>query len=128
LSKAPTAVMTGAEDDGRRRIFRLLVGLLGWLFLIALLVYLARSPTLAALDVALFLVTVITVVTIVATFAALQLRSSLMRHRATAPDSIAIDTTHDTLGRPLQPPGSDLRGEIVLESVNGVRRYRRLAP
>ena len=122
------AVMTGAEDDGRRRIFRLLVGLLGWLLLIALLVYLARNPTLASLDVALFLITVITVITIVAIFAALQLRSSLMRHRATVPDAIAIDTTHDTLGRPLEPPASDLRGEIVLESVNGVRRYRRLTP
>jgi hypothetical protein len=115
--------MTGVEDDGRRRWLRLLVGAIGWLVLIVAVVYLAANPTLEALDVAVFLVTAVTVVTIISVLAGLQLRGDLMRERMVAVEEMAVDPSHDTLGRPLELPESSMSGEIVLDTVDGRRRY-----
>lgn len=115
--------MTGVEDDGRRRWLRLSVGAIGWLVLIAAIVYLGANPSLEALDVAVFLITAVTVVTIIAVLAGLQLRGDLMRERVTAMEEIAVESSHDTLGRPLDPPEPSLSGEIVLDTVDGRRRY-----
>jgi hypothetical protein len=117
------SVVTGAEDDGRRRGLQLVIGGLGWLLLVLLLVVLVANPTIGSLHLAMFFIAVITLTTFIAVESAIQLRSQVIRDRALPLPEATVDETHDTLGRPLQPPDSSLTGEIILETVDGMRRY-----
>lgn len=121
-------MMTGAEDDGRRRGWQLLVGAVGWLLLVSLLVVLVANPTIESLHVAVFFVTMITVATLIAVESAIQLRSQVIRDRALRLPETEVDETHDTLGRLLEPPDPRLTGEIVLETAGGTRRYVSTGP
>ena len=75
-------VVTGSGDDGRRRLLQLVIGLLGWAFLIALVWYLASHASVAAVDLAIVFVTAITIVAIFSTVTAVQLRARLIDQRA----------------------------------------------
>lgn len=122
------SVVTGAEDDGRRRGLQLVVGGLGWLLLVLLLVVLVANPTIDSLHVAVFFIAMITLTTFIAVESAIQLRSQVIRDRALFLPEASVDETHDTLGRRLQPPDPGLSGEIILETVGGMRRYTNRNP
>lgn len=116
-------VVTGSGDDGRRRPLQLVIGLLGWALLIALIWYLASNASAAAVDLAVFFVTVITIFAIFSTVTAVQLRARLIDQRAMEPEDRIVDNGLDTLGRRVELPAGDLGGEIVLFEDDGVRRY-----
>jgi hypothetical protein len=111
-----TRVVTGAADDGRRRVLHLAVGLLGWLLWAGLIIWLALHASAAALDVATFLATVIVTVALLSVVTALALRPAVMRRRALAP---AIEAAAAA------PPavGAALDGEIAVQGAGGERRY-----
>jgi hypothetical protein len=113
---SPTHVYTGADDDGRRRVLHLAVGLLGWLLWAGLIVWLALHASADALDVATFLATVVVTVALLTVLTALALRPAVMRRRALQP---AIEAAAAT------PPaaGAALDGEIVVQLVGSERRY-----
>ena len=112
-------VVTGSGDDGRRRPLQLVIGFLGWALLIALIWYLASNSSAAAVDLAVFFVTVITIFAIFSTVTAVQLRARLIDQRAMEPEDRIVDNGLDTLGRRVELLG----GEIVLFEDDGVRRY-----
>ena len=120
--------MTGADDDGRRRGWQLVIGAVGWLLLVLLLLVLIADPTIESLHVAVFFVTMITLTTLIAVESAIQLRSQVIRDRALPLPETEVDETHDTLGRLLEPPDPGLTGEIVLEIAGGARRYVSTGP
>ena len=116
-------VVTGSGDDGRRRLLQLVIGFLGWVLLIALVWYLASRASVTAVDLAAFFVTSIAIVAIFSTVTAVQLRARLIDQRALEPGDRIVDKGVDTLGRRIEIPVGDLRGEIVLADDDGVRRY-----
>ena len=116
-------VVTGSADDGRRRFLQLAIGLLGWALLISVIWYLASNASAAAVDLAVFFVTVITIFAIFSTVTAVQLRARLIDQRAMKPEDRIVDNGLDTLGRRVELPAGDLGGEIVLFDDDGVRRY-----
>ncbi len=118
-----SAVITGAEDDGRNHLFQLVIGLLGWGLLIWLVWYLAAHASAAALDLAVLLVSVITLLAIFWTVTAVQLRSRLIEQRAIEPVDERFDEDVDTLGRRIEVSTDALNGEIILLEEDGVRRY-----
>lgn len=118
-----SAVVTGAEDDGRNHLLQLVIGFLGWGLLIALVWYLTVHASAAALDLAVLLVSVITLVAIFWTVTAVQLRSRLIEQRAIEPGGEEFDDGLDTLGRRIEVPTEALSGEIILLEEDGVRRY-----
>lgn len=119
-----TRVTTGADDDGRHRGRRLLVAILGWVLWAALVAWLASDASQDALDVALFLTTVIiTVALLLVLTGAGLLRAPLMRERASTPTP-----AYRRLERPL-PTAEDqahLTGEIRVVAQDGERRYIQL--
>jgi hypothetical protein len=117
------SVITGSGDDGRRRLLQLVIGFSGWALLIALVWYLASHASVAAVDLAVFLVVAITIVAIFSTVTAVQLRSRLIDQRAMEPGTRIVDQEVDALGRRIEVPVGDLSGEIVLSDDDGIRRY-----
>jgi hypothetical protein len=109
-------VYTGAADDGRHRTRQLVVGALGWLLWGGLIVWLAAHASADALDVAVFLATVVFTVALLLVVTGLALRPAVMRRRAAAP---AIEAAAAA------PPatGSGLGGEVTVQVNDGVRSY-----
>ena len=92
-------VVTGSADDGRRRLFQLVIGFLGWALLISLIWYLASNASATAVDLAVFFVTAITIFAVFSTVTAVQIRARLIDQRAMEPEHRIDDDGLDTLGR-----------------------------
>lgn len=121
-------VQTGVLDDGRHRGRQLVVAGLGWVVSFALIGLLIGHAGEIAVQVSLFLVSVAVVVAVLSTAAAIDIfRPALIRARSGKPRRLEIDVTRDALGRSFDVAGveSMLGGEILIEQVGDVRRYRR---
>ena len=123
--QAPFRVETGALDDGRNRGRQVVIGILGWVLVVALIVWLALKADEVEVRVTLFLLFAAVVIALLWTSVAVELfRPLLIRARRRHPAPVSTDALHDALGRAIDPDGAaELTGEFSIEEDGGVRRY-----
>jgi hypothetical protein len=121
-----TRVETGALDDRRHIKIEIAAGIVGWLLVIALVVWLAFHADEVAIRLTLFLTSVAVIVAILATSLAIDLlRPPLIRDLRREPEPILGGAGVDALGRRVETAGArDLGGEVTIVEEDGIRRYR----
>jgi hypothetical protein len=118
-------VETGALEVRRRYALQLFVGFLGWVLAAALIVYLASDAGQISIRIAMFLIVVAAIVAFTAALVAVEVRPRLILAREVERPPVEVDYTHDALGRSMDVEGArERRGELTIEEVGGVRRYR----
>lgn len=122
----PVPVFTGSLDDGRHRPRQLALGVLGWLLVPALIVWLALHADEIAVRVTLFLLAIVVIIALVATAAAVDvLRPRLISARSHTPPELPPPAAVDALGRPVDDGRAPLMtGEFTIDAVDGERVYR----
>jgi hypothetical protein len=127
---APLLVETGALDDGRHLLRQYAVAALGWAATVGVIVWLALTATGPAVRVTFFLATVCVVVALVGVLVAVEVfRTPLIRERARSLPTPPVEERIDALGRTVVVPAQgELTGELTIEAIDGVRRYRTAEP
>lgn len=127
---APLRIETGALDERRHMVRQYAVAALGWAATVAVIVWLALEATGPAVRVTFFLATVCVVVALVGVLLAVEVfRSPLIRERAQSLPAPPVDEGIDALGRTVVVPArGELSGELTIEAIDGVRRYRTAEP
>jgi hypothetical protein len=122
--QAPIRVETGALDDGGHRGRQLVVGLAGWVLVVALCSWLALNADELEIRLTLFLVSAAVVIAFMCTSVAVELvRPQLIRDRRREPALLAHDDGRDALGRAVDLDGADVTPEFTISDQAGVRRY-----
>jgi hypothetical protein len=127
---APLVVETGALDDRRHLLRQYAVAALGWAVTVAVIVWLVLHATGPAVSVTLFLAAVCVVVALVGVLVAVEVfRTPLIKERARSLPAPPVDERVDALGRTVVVPAQgELTGELTIEPIDGVRRYRTAEP
>jgi hypothetical protein len=125
---SPLRVETGALDDRRHLLRQYAVAALGWAATIGVIVWLALHATDQAVRVTFFLATVCVVIALVNVLVAVEVfRRPLIRERSLSVPTPPVDEEVDALGRRVVAPVRDeLAGELTIETIENVRRYREL--